>query len=173
MMINDGRQPYIWILKPPRKSVSSNLAFSQDMLLSDASCLKSVASLQLRLPQESTSPSQAHYDMGNWLNLGDHIFCNFNEENEVQSIGKGGVCPIFRQNHVVTCLYDFLGGLFSCPTPKNNPKRLHWFACMHLHPQIQPTSTNLRHCWPFQFCPWSGVSLRIKHAGHIPTSRIV
>lgn len=89
-MINDGHKPYLNFETTKKISVqmSSNLAFSQDMLLSDTSCLKSVASLQLRLP-ESTCPSQAHYDMGNWLNLGDHIFCNFHEENEVQSIGKG------------------------------------------------------------------------------------
>ena len=128
--------------------------------LSDTSCLKSVGFA----PASTSWIDLARHRHKKWYGeltefRGPHFCCNFHEENEVLIHWKGGGCPIFRQNHVVSCLYEFSGGLFSCPTPKNNPKQLHWFAWMHLHPQIQTTSTNLRHCWPFQFCPWSGVSL--------------
>ena len=89
----------IWILKPPRKSVSSNLAFSQDTLLSE-SIWYILSQIGGFAPASTSWIDLARHRHKKWYGeltefRGPHFCCNFHEENEVLIHWKGGV-PYFQ-----------------------------------------------------------------------------
>jgi hypothetical protein len=143
---------HIWILKPPRKSPAT-WHFPKTccyLNLSDTSCLKSVASLQLRLPQESTWPvTGTKNDMGNWLNLGDHICSNCHEENEVQSIGKGGV-PYFQTKPCCELPIWIFGRAILVSHPEKQSKAV---ALICMDASASPNTSNINQPTPLLTLP--------------------
>ena len=169
---------HIRILKPPRKSVSSNLAFSQDMLLSE-SIWYILSQIGGFAPASTSSGidfpvTGTKNDMGNWLNLGDHICSNCHEENEVQSIGKGGGALFSDKTMLWAAYMNFWAGYSRVPPRKTIQSScidLHGCICIPKYKQHQPTYATVD---PSNSVPGLVYHcLGIKHAGHIPTSRIV
>jgi len=168
----------IWILKPPRKSVSSNLAFSQDTLLSE-SIWYILSQIGGFAPASTSWIDLARHRHKKWYGeltefRGPHFCCNFHGENEVLIHWKGGGALFSDKTMLWAAYMNFQAGYSRVPPRKTIQSScidLHGCICIPKYKQHQPTYATVD---PSNSVPGLVYHcLGIKHAGHIPTSRIV